>query len=495
MPANGLFRSLLALAVMFALSTGPAFAAQGAANNGTATSQADEHLRVLKKYLDALNAGDAEALKGFAVAHLSEQERRGTTPEQVAQFELGFRRMVGGGLDLHKVVKNDGTELSVVLKGRGEFPMFARADWKFDATNPTLIHARGVSPTPTPADAMPPRVPVEQLAKEIDLKLTRAAAEDGFSGAVLIAKDGEPILRKAYGYADREAKIANNVDTKFRLGSMNKMFTSVAIAQLVQAGKLKYTDTIAQLLPDYPDKEIAGKITVHHLLTHTSGLGDIFGPVFDEKKDSLREIKDYVQLFAGKPLRFEPGEGWSYSNAGFIVLGLIIEKVSGQSYYDYVQKNIYDVAGMKNSGSYPKTDKVPNLAVGYMRRGPGGPFVPNWDTLPWRGMSAGGGDSTLEDLLRFDRALRMHKLLNKELTETVITGKTQPGKNPDIKYAYGFQDERIGGRRIVGHGGGAPGMNALLDMYLDGGYTVVVLSNLGPPTAQRVGGYIRERLQ
>ena len=110
-------------------------------------------------------------------------------------------------------------------------------------------------------------------------------------------------------------------------------------------------------------------------------------------------------------------------------------------------------------------------------------------------MSAGGGDSTLGDLLLFDRALRGHRLLNRELTETVITGKVQPGQNAHSKYAYGFQDELVAGRRIVGHGGGAPGMNALLDMYLDGGYTVVVLSNLGPPAAQRVGAYIRERLQ
>lgn len=483
------------LALMSAFTPGAAFAAQNAAGAAAAASAADEHLRALKQYLEAFSAGDAEGLKRFAAERLSEQERGDLTPERVAQFELGVRQRVGGGLDLHKVLKNTDTELAAVLKTRGEFPVFVRLNWKFDATNHALIHGRDFGPTATPADALPPKVPAEQLAKEVDAKLTRMAAEDAFSGALLIAKDGKPLFRKAYGYADREAKVANSLETRFRLGSMNKMFTSVAVAQLVQAGKLKYTDTIAQLLPDYPDKEIAQKVTVHHLLTHTSGLGDIFGRDFDAKKETLREIKDYVQLFAGKPLRFEPGQGWSYSNAGFIVLGLVVEKASGQAYYDYVQKNIYDVAGMKQSGSYPKTDKVPNLAVGYMRRGPGGAWEPNWETLPWRGMSAGGGDSTLEDLLRFDRALRTHKLLNRELTETVITGKVQPGQQADSKYAYGFQDERVAGHRVVGHGGGAPGMNALLDMYLDSGYTVVVLSNFGPPAAQRVGGYIRERLR
>lgn len=494
MSANRLVRGVLSSALVLCALPGARVVARGG-EGGAASSAAEEHVRVLKKYLEAFNAGDAEGLKGFAAEHLSEQERRGTPPERVAQFELGFRQMIGGGLDIHKVSENTGTELVAVLRSRGEFPMFVRLGWKFDAANHALVHARDVGPTPTPDDALPQKVPAEELAKEIDAKLARMAAEDAFSGAILIAKDGRTIFRKAYGYADREAKTPNTTGTRFRLGSMNKMFTSVAVAQLVQAGRLKYTDTVAQLLPDYPDREIAQKITVHHLLTHTSGLGDIFGPAFNEKKDSLREIKDYVQLFAGRPLRFEPGAGWSYSNAGFIVLGLIVEKVSGQNYYDYVQKNIYDAAGMKDSGSSPRTDKVPNLAVGYMRKGPGAPAVPNWETLPWRGMSAGGGDSTLEDLLRFDRALRAHKLLGKELTETITAGKAQPGPSERNKYAYGFQDERVAGRRIVGHGGGAPGMNALLDMYLDDGYTVVVLSNFGPPTAQRVGGYIRERLQ
>ena len=177
------------------------------------------------------------------------------------------------------------------------------------------------------------------------------------------------------------------------------------------------------------------------------------------------------------------------------MLGLVVEKLSGRSYYDYVQKHIYDAAGMKLSGSVPKTEKVPNLAVGYMKQPPAGQLVSNWETLPWRGMSAGGGDSTAGDLLRFAEALRNHKLLGRQLTETVVTGKTQPGPNADSKYAYGFEDDLVAGHRVVGHGGGAPGMNGQLDIYLDNGYTVVVLANLDPPVAQNVTGYIRERLQ
>lgn len=477
---------LALLALLLALLAAAMVCAQNDVKN-TGSSDA-AHLNLLKTYLEVFNAGDVEGLKKFAAEHL-----HGPPPERVAQNLLRFRNMVGGGFALYRIEKSTDTEQVAILKSHGEFPMFARQVWKFDAANPNLITDRDIDPIETPADALPPKVAARELAKELDAKLTKLAASDDFSGAILIAKDGRPLWQKAYGYADREAKIANNLETRFRLGSMNKMFTSVAIAQLVQAGQLKYTDTIAQVLPDYPNKEVAQKITVRQLLTHTSGLGDIFTPEFEQKKDSLHEIKDYLQLFASKPLLFAPGTSWSYSNAGFIVLGLIIEKVSGQSYYDYVQQHIYDVAGMKSSGSFPKTDKVPNLAVGYMRQG--GALVPNWDTLPWRGMSAGGGDSTLGDLLRFDRALRSHKLLNAELTNTVITGKVEPGPAALGKYAYGFEEHQIAGHRIVGHGGGAPGMNSQLDIYLDDGYTVVVLANLDPPAAQRVANYIRERLK
>lgn len=487
------FARAASLAALILLSSPTLFAqATAAAGPAASLSKTDEHLRVLRLHMEAFNAADAEALKKFAAEHLAE---RGQPPERVAEMELRFRR-AEGAFDLHEVERNTETELVAVLKTRGEFPSYARMVWKFDASNPSLVTSRDLEQTDTPASAVGPKRTAEELSKEVDAKLSRLAERDEFSGAVLIAKDGRPVWQKAYGYADRHAKTLNNLDTRFRLGSMNKMFTSVSIAQLVQAGKLKYTDTVADLLPDYPNREAARKITVHQLLTHTSGLGDIFGPEFAQKKETLREVKDYLQLFVNKPLRFEPGTDFSYSNGGFIVLGLIIEKVSGQNYYDYVRKHVYDVAGMKASGSYPKTEKVANLAVGYTRRGSGdGKLVNNWDTLPWRGMSAGGGDSTVGDLMRFAEALRKHKLLNAELTETVITGKTQPGPNANRKYAYGFEENFVSGHRVVGHGGGAPGMNGMLDVLMDNGYTVVVLANLDPPAAQSVASYISERLK
>jgi CubicO group peptidase (beta-lactamase class C family) len=274
------------------------------------------------------------------------------------------------------------------------------------------------------------------------------------------------------------------------------MLTSVAIAQLVQAGKLRYTDTLAKILPDYPNREAASRVTLAQILTHTAGLGDFFTEEFMAHKERYRALADYVSLFANQPLRFEPGTSWAYSNGGFLLLGLIVQKASGQDYYDYVKEHIYDPAGMTSSGSTPKDRFPPEMAVGYTRQGgPDGSLQSNYETLPWRGSSAGGGESTVGDLLRFATALRGYKLLNRDLTDLVTTGKVNPDpEDPESRYAYGFEDRRDGGRRTIGHGGGAPGMNGMLQIYWDEGYTVVVLANLDPPAAQQVAEYIRTRL-
>jgi CubicO group peptidase (beta-lactamase class C family) len=447
--------------------------------------------RLLQQWIETFNAGDVEKRARFIREHYDASVLEGVQPEQIARRGLEFREMAGGGFDLYKVTQSSETEVKALLREKGGFG-WAVLDIKTDPAKPEIISTVTIDEAPAPPEAAPHREDQAELTKDLDQLLTKLTAEDRFSGVVLMAKDGKPFFQKAYGYADRDKKTSNNLDTRFRLGSMNKMFTSVAIAQLVQQGKLKYTDTLAQILPDYPDKEAAAKITVHHLLTHTSGLGDFFGPQFDQKKDSIRELKDYLQFFAGKPLKFEPGKQFAYSNAGMIVAGLIVEKVSGQNYFDYVREHIYKPAGMTASDTFEKTKPQPNQSVGYTKR-ISGRWEPNYPTLPLKGSSAGGGDSTAPDLLKFDKALRSHKLLSADLTNTVLNGKVET--DGDEKYAYGFEESHVDGKRVVGHGGGAPGMNANLDMYWDSGYTVVVLCNLDPPIAQQVNRYIRERIK
>jgi CubicO group peptidase (beta-lactamase class C family) len=215
------------------------------------------------------------------------------------------------------------------------------------------------------------------------------AAADVFSGAVHISKNGHVLFERAYGLADRATGLPNRTDTKFNLGSMNKMFTAVAVGQLVEQGKLTFDDTVAHWLPDRAI-DGADRITLHHLLTHTSDMGDFFGPrFFSGGKDLLNTLWDYFPLFESTPLAFEPGARWSYSNAGFIVLGAIVERASDEDYFDYVRGHLLRPSGMHDTDSYARDEQVPNLATGYTRFGPRGIEAgsprPNIDTLPARG--------------------------------------------------------------------------------------------------------------
>jgi CubicO group peptidase (beta-lactamase class C family) len=333
------------------------------------------------------------------------------------------------------------------------------------------------------------------LVKEIESLLERAASAGTFSGAVLVARDGSPIFKKAYGMANREMKIANNLDTKFNLGSMNKMFTSIAIAQLAARGRLSFNDPIAKHLPDYPNKEVAAKVTIHHLLTHTSGLGNYMSEAFFRNRANLKNVADLLPYFVNDALKFEPGARWQYSNAGFVVLGLVVEKLSGQSYDDYVKEHIFKVAGMKDTDSY--AGETPNLALSYTRATtdggrpqPDAPLRPI-SPFPHKGSPAGGGYSTLGDLLKFDQALRTHKLLSAKYTEIVTTGKVDA---PFGKYAYGFGNEIFNGKRFFGHNGGAPGVAAQYDAYPETNYTLIVLGNYDPPAIFPTVEQLRELL-
>jgi CubicO group peptidase (beta-lactamase class C family) len=343
--------------------------------------------------------------------------------------------------------------------------------------------ATASSPPATPPVSSPTAMPASKL-EQFTTVLEQLSADDAFSGAVLVAKDGAPIVKEAYGFADTEANRPNQVDTKFLLASITKSFTAIAIAQLAEQGKLAFTDPIRTHLPTYPNQEVADTVTIHHLLTHTSGLGDHVNEQYHASKDTLRSVSDYLPLFVDDPLAFPPGERWEYSNAGYIVLGAIIEQVTGQNYYDYVEEHIFAPAGMTNSGFYARDQDVPNFAMGYT----GTTYSRSKHTvwLPFKGSAEGGAYATVEDLLTFERALRTHQLLRAETTELVLSGKTDIPDSPGLKYAYGFFEFRQDGIRIVQHSGGLPGVNTEFVMDFTNGYTVIVLSNYDYPAAEYV---------
>lgn len=333
--------------------------------------------------------------------------------------------------------------------------------------------------------AVPRRTEVEGIAA-LSARADELASQDEFSGVLLVARNGKVLFQKAWGKANREAGRPNTLDTQFRLGSMNKMFTAIATLQLVEAGKLALNAPIAKYLPDYPNKELASKVTVRHLLTHTGGTGDIFGPEFMPNRLKLRAHSDYVKLYGARGLTHSPGAQFRYSNYGFVLLGALIEKVTGMSYYDYVRGKIFLPAGMTSTDSLPETEKVPNRAVGYMKDD-GSAWVPNTDTLPWRGTAAGGGYSTAGDLLRFAQALESGKLISKaRLAEAT---KWQEGA-----YGYGFGVHGAGTLRSYGHNGGAPGMNGSLRIFPELGYVLVGLTNLDPPVASDLTEFLMLRM-
>ncbi|HLE64260.1 MAG TPA: serine hydrolase domain-containing protein [Pyrinomonadaceae bacterium] len=432
-------------------------------------------------WLEAFNSGKRERIGDFL------QKNYPARAEHTDQ-EMGFREMTGG-FELRKVEESTPTKLVALVQERVS-DQFARLTLEVEDADRHNIKNLELWTISRPAEFALPHLSESELISALGKRLKEEADAERFAGAAVVARNGKLVFSQAYGLADRDKKIPNTLKTRFRIGSMNKMFTAVATLQLVQAGKLALKDVLGKYLTDYPNKDVASKVTIEQLLTHTGGTGDIFGPDFDTRRLELRTLQDYVKLYGNRGLEFEPGSRWEYSNYGFILLGVLIEKVSGQSYYDYVREHIYTPAGMTATGSEPE-DQPTNRSVGYTKRGGGSQWKPNTDTLPYRGTSAGGGYSTVEDLLQFATALQQNKLLNARYTEMLTVGKIDTGNG---KYAYGFADRMENGTRCFGHGGGAPGMNGNLAICPEPGYVVAVLSNMDPPAASRVSDFVTNRL-
>lgn len=439
--------------------------------------------RQFAAWLQPFNAGDRPGLERFLNDVLLSKGDR------TVEGDLGFREQTGG-FDLLRVDQSTESHIAGVVKER-DSDLFAQFRIDVQAEAPFRITRFELFVIPRPAEFVRPRMTESQLLDAVSKEVATRAARDQFSGAFLIAKDGKVLLTGAYGLADRTHAAANVRHTKFRNGSINKMFTAVAALQLVQAGRLRLQDYIGQHFPQYPNREVAARVTIHQLLTHTGGTGDIFGPEFSAHRLDLRTHGDYVRMFGSRGLMFEPGDRWQYSNYGFVLLGAIIERITGQSYYDYVRDHVFTPAGMTATGSDPEDQPVPDRSVGYTRA----PGVTAWrdnsDTLPYRGTAAGGGYTTVDDLLRFAMALQKHILLNAEFTTLLTTGKVEGGPG---KYAYGFGDVTTGDVRWFGHNGGAPGMNGDLRIFPANGYVVAALANQDPPAAGRITEFITDRL-
>jgi D-alanyl-D-alanine carboxypeptidase len=429
----------------------------------------------------AFNSGDRATYKGFL-------ERRFPSHLKNLDDAMDFRARTGG-FDLRAVESSDPDKLVAIVEDRDD-EQFARLVLEVGAAPPHAVTLLSLDAIDTPAQFEPAHLNQAALIAALQARLASATAAGRFSGVVLVAKDDSPVFERAYGLADRERNVPNTLDTRFRIGSMDKMFTATSVLQLVQAGTVALDAPLGTYLPDYPNADVA-KVTIRQLLTHTGGTGDIFTPEFDAHRLELKTLGDYEKLYGKRGLAFAPGSKYEYSNYGFILLGLVIERASGESYYDYVREHVYEPAGMTSTASEPEDVAVPDRSVGYTT-GAGGKVVANTDTLPYRGTSAGGGYSTAGDLLKFAASLQAHELLDAAYTNMLTTGKVDVGDG--FKYGFGFGDYTVNGVRCFGHNGGAPGMNGALSICPGDGYVVIALANLDPPSATGIEDFVTKRL-
>lgn len=337
------------------------------------------------------------------------------------------------------------------------------------------------------------------LAADVKRVAERLSVADQFSGVVLLARHGKPIVRQAYGFADRDAKRANTLETPFALGSVSKMFTAVLVAQLVEQGTVSVEATIGSLLPNFPAGQAKSQVTVHHLLTMSSGIPDVWQlPPFWTALDRARTLSDFWPVFAMRPLTFTPGTQWTYSNSNFLVLGAIVEQQFGD-FSSAAEQRIFQPAGMTHTGYQPPTS--PRAARGYTRTRAGTQpdprsdeqWSPAWEEpvgeIPVVHVPMGGGYSTVDDLARFANALMQAQLLGRETTERVTTGYVPSGYGG--RHGYGFETRVLNGVRILGHRGGSPGVSNQVDFYPDLGYVFVVLGNSDASGAQEIASHVR----
>jgi len=273
-------------------------------------------------------------------------------------------------------------------------------------------------------------------AEKIEALLNEYSKFKVFNGSALVAEDGKVIYKNGFGLANMEWNIPNTADTKFRVGSVTKQFTAMLIMQLVEEGKLKLDVPVTTYIPDYP-KDKGDKITIHHLLTHTSGIPNYTGlsTFGDIMRDPITP-EELVKSFLDLPLEFEPGEQFSYSNSGYILLGYIIEKVTGKSYEDNLKERIFEPLGMKNSGYDHNEEIISKRASGYDKAGPDYFNTRYIDmSVPY---SAGAIYSTVEDLYLWDQALYTEKLLSQKYMDKIFTPYVKPQFADFYGYGWGL---------------------------------------------------------
>jgi CubicO group peptidase (beta-lactamase class C family) len=455
---------------------------QSAPAEGSQLASTAAVVRLVNDWVATINSADDAAYLRFL-------EKRGPVPAN--GFDPLLMRDFIRGMELCgvKSAKPDVVEMWVFDPNLDSYGIWRFQPGSSDADKIQFAAASFTEEIP-PGVVPPPKLPVPALIEAIDERAANRTAKDQFSGAILVAQRGRVLFQKAYGLADRAHRKPNRLDTQFRFGSMGKMFTAVAIMQLVETGKIDLQAPVGRYLTNYPNQDVATKVTVANLLSHTGGTGDIFGPDFKRAKAALRSTKDYVDLFGARAPQFAPGSRQAYSNYGFILLGRIVEEVSGLSYDDYIQRNIFTPLGMSSTGNRPESETLPRRATGYTGSGAG--LKSAAETLPLNGTAAGGGYSTVGDFNRFMEGLTAHRLLRRETLQTLIDGGVKMADGTFAGFDFGETLPDAG--RWIGHSGGAPGMGGTLQHFLNSKVTLIILANRDPASAKGIATFAEHRM-
>jgi D-alanyl-D-alanine carboxypeptidase len=346
---------------------------------------------------------------------------------------------------------------------------------------------------PFPAE----RMDDARITEVIDGELRRMEAADQFSGVVLVGRGDDILFQGTYGRENPLTGAQMTTRSRFHLASQGKMFTSVAIAQLVEQGRISLDDTVGELLPGHPWTEPARGITLRQLLSHTSGLGGLFDRPNYREGQIFSTATERLAIFAAEPLYFAPGERYSYSNEGFETLAAIVEAQTGQHFNDYVLRNVLRRAGMRTALPDAPADSLADRAIPspHQESDLFGIQPRTTASRGWNAGGAGGGHASAEDMFRFARALVGGRLVSRAMLDTLITGRADMGGGS--RYAYGFMPREVNGRAVFGHSGGGPRGVAMcndLDVFADGSYTVIVMSNYDAPFCATVKQSITEML-
>lgn len=424
----------------------------------------------LAQVLEFIAEASPEAVTAFVAAHYTVENAAREKPEKRIAAFMDWRER--GGFEILDVLESrDGFVETLARQPYSDEHWRLAVETSEDPPHPIAAIMLGRSPLPI----MEHPGPDQMVADNFVAYVRKLAAADLFSGAVLIARHGRILGQVACGYANRDFDIGNTIDTRFNVASLTKSWTAIAICQLVEAGEIAFDDPVSKFI-NYPDEAAAKTTQVRHLLSHTSGLGDYFVPEFDRRsRRDMRSVDDYLDLCKYYAPSFEAGTRWKYSNVGMVLLGKIIELVTGANYFDYVEKAVVERAGMTDSGFLELDFVNKKTAVGYHKVWSlKGPRMYNclFEGVV-RGGPAGCAYSTVQDIFRFAEAFRADRLVAGRTRKLMTTPKPELN-SADYGFGFALHPEGV----LYGHSGGLIGASSNLDIIQEpDGWVVVVLCN------------------